>query len=208
MGLIHLDIFTSLDGVAQAPGGPDEDPEGGFRFGGWQAPLLDEVSGAEIGVGMSGMDALLLGRKTYDIFAGYWPEQGHDGPDGEIAELFDRIPKYVGSHTLTDPAWHGTTVLGTDLVAEVGAIRDRHEHIHVIGSLNFAQSLLQHRLVDRLNLYVYPILLGQGKRLWTSVVAPAQLTLLGPAITGPKGAVVLRYAVERQEPTTGDMSAR
>src|SRR5689334_5711499 len=96
MGLIHIDLFTSLDGVAQAPGGPEEDPEGGFEFGGWQAPLSDEVVGEQVVGGMEGLDALLLGRRTYDIFAAFWPYQD-EGEDVGIAELFNRVPKYVAS---------------------------------------------------------------------------------------------------------------
>ena len=92
MGHICIDLFTTLDGVAQAPGGPDEDADNGFAFGGWQAPLLDEAVGDQISAGMAGMDALLLGRRTYDIFAAYWPHQ-----DGGIAKLFNGLPKYVAS---------------------------------------------------------------------------------------------------------------
>lgn len=95
MGLIHIELFTTLDLVGQAPGGPDEDPAG-FPFGGWQAPLLDEVSGAQVGAAYEGTDALLLGRRTYDIFAAYWPHH-EGGEDSEIAALFNRIPKYVAS---------------------------------------------------------------------------------------------------------------
>src|SRR4051812_35936284 len=96
MGLIHIDLFTTLDGVAQAPGGPEEDPDGGFEFGGWQAPLTDEIDGAQVNAGMQGMDALLLGRRTYDIWADYWPYQEAGGA-AHIAKLFNRIPKYVAS---------------------------------------------------------------------------------------------------------------
>jgi hypothetical protein len=95
MGLIHIELFATLDLVGQAPGGPDEDPAG-FPFGGWQAPLLDEVAGAQIGAAYEGTDALLLGRRTYDIFAAYWPYQ-EGGEDSEIATLFNRVPKYVAS---------------------------------------------------------------------------------------------------------------
>lgn len=209
MGSIQLDLFLTLDGVAQAPGGPDEDPEGDFRFGGWQAPLIDVLTGTEVWAGMQGMDALLLGRKTYDIWADYWPSQSaKDGPDDMIAKLFNRIPKYVASETLIEPSWEGTTVLGPDFVAEVTAIRDRHEHTHVIGSLDLAQSLLAARLIDELELFVYPIILGGGKRLWRDGIAPSNLRLLEPAKTSPKGVVLLRYASERSEPATGDMASR
>ena len=96
MGLIRVDLFSTLDGVAQAPGGPEEDPEGGFRFGGWQAPLTDEQLGEWVGDNLRDLDALLLGRRTYDIFADYWPLQT-EGPDTGIATLFNRVPKYVVS---------------------------------------------------------------------------------------------------------------
>lgn len=95
MGLIHIEMFATLDLVGQAPGGPDEDPVG-FPFGGWQAPLLDEVTGAQVGAAYEGTDALLLGRRTYDIFAAYWPHQ-EGGEDNEIATLFNSVPKYVAS---------------------------------------------------------------------------------------------------------------
>src|SRR4029079_10117205 len=103
MGLIHIELFATLALVGQAPGGPDEDPEG-FPFGGWQAPLMDEVAGAQIGAAYEGTDALLLGRRTYDIFAAYWPRQ-----DDEFARLFTRIPKYVASRGTPDLSWAGST---------------------------------------------------------------------------------------------------
>jgi hypothetical protein len=103
MGTIHIDLFTTLDLVAQAPGGPDEDPEGGFPYGGWQAPLIDETVGEQVARGMEGMDALLLGRRTYDIFAGYWPHQ-EQGADGGIARTLNSIPKYVASRGEPGPA--------------------------------------------------------------------------------------------------------
>ena len=92
MGLIHIDLFTTLDGVAQAPGGPEEDTDGGFEFGGWQAPLIDDQVGEQVTAGMQGLDALLLGRRTYDIWAAYWPHQ-NDGIDGGIARLFNTVPE-------------------------------------------------------------------------------------------------------------------
>src|SRR5262249_51457682 len=103
MGLIHIELFATLDLVGQAPGGPDEDPAG-FPFGGWQAPLLDEVAGAQVGAAYEGTDALLLGRRTYDIFAAYWPYQ-EGGEDNEIATLFNSVPKYVASRGRPDLSW-------------------------------------------------------------------------------------------------------
>jgi len=202
MGLIHIDLFTTLDGVAQAAGGPDEDPDGGFTFGGWQAPLLDEVVGGQIDAGMAGMDALLLGRRTYDIFAAYWPHA-----DGGIARLFNRLPKYVASRQTPDLEWAGSTLLGPDVIAGVQELRDRHANIHVIGSLNFVQTLLAERLFDRLTLWVYPILLGGGKKVFADGVVPTNLRLIEPVVASPKGAVLQRYALADGTPGVGDMSS-
>ena len=201
MGLIHIDLFTTLDGVAQAPGGPEEDPDGGFAFGGWQAPLIDEVVGAQVEAGMKGMDALLLGRRTYDIFAAYWPHQ-----QGSIARLFNRIPKYVASRHPQTLTWADSTQLGTNIAAEVNGLRDRHANIHVIGSLDFVQTLLAERLFDRLTLWVYPILLGGGKRVFAGGVAPTNLRLVEPVIASPRGALLQRYELADGRPGVGTMA--
>ena len=202
MGLIHIDLFTTLDGVAQAPGGPEEDPAEGFAFGGWQAPLFDDAVGEQVESGMEGMDALLLGRRTYDIFAGYWPHQ-----DGRIAQLFNHIPKYVASHQALNLEWDGSSQLGPDVVAALNELRDKHEHIHVIGSLDFVQTLFAERLFDRLTLWVYPILLGGGKKVFADGVVPTNLRLIEPVVVSPKGAVMQRYALVEGTPGVGDMSA-
>ena len=188
MGMLAVDLFITLDGVYQAPGGPEEDPEHGFEYGGWQAPYFDDESGAVIGAGIDRLDALLLGRKTYDIFAGYWPNQG----DAPIAVKFNAVPKFVASRTLTDPTWQGTTVL-SDVATDVRAIKDRFDEIHVIGSGDLARSLLAADLVDRLNLYLYPIAFGSGKRLFDAGTVPAAFRLAEPPVAFPKGAVSLVY---------------
>jgi dihydrofolate reductase len=206
MGLIHIDLFTTLDGVAQAPGTPDEDAEGGFAFGGWQAPLFDEVVGQQVGAGMEGMDALLLGRRTYDIFAGFWPHQ-EQGVDAGIAQLFNRIPKYVASRGTPALDWANSTLLGTDIVPAIAELRARHANVHVIGSLDLAQTLFAHGLFDRLSLWIYPILLGTGKEVFAGGAVPTNLTLLEPATTSPNGAVRVRYARAEGTPATGDMAA-
>jgi dihydrofolate reductase len=206
MGLIHIDLFSTLDGVAQAPGGPDEDTDSGFMFGGWQAPLLDEVVGDQVNSGMAGMDALLLGRRTYDIFAAYWPHQ-EEGVDGSIARLFNRLPKYVASRQTPTLEWADSTLLGPDVVAAVRELRDRHANIHVIGSLDFVQTLFAERLFDRLTLWVYPILLGGGKKVFADGVVPTNLRLIEPVVASPKGAVLQRYALADGTPGVGDMSA-
>jgi dihydrofolate reductase len=205
MGLIYIDQFVTADGVAQAPGGRNEDVDGDFAFGGWQAPLFDDVVGREVGAGMAGLDALLLGRRTYDIFASYWPDH-EDGPDGEIGKLFNSLPKYVASRGNPTLDWAHSTQLAPDLARAVGELRDRHENIHVIGSLDLVQTLLTERLFDRLSLWVYPIVLGQGKRVFANGTVPANLTLTEPAITSTNGAVLLRYALAEGTPATGDMS--
>jgi dihydrofolate reductase len=206
MGLIHIELFATLDLVGQAPGGPEEDPEGGFPFGGWQAPLMDEVSGAQVGAAYEGTDALLLGRRTYDIFAAYWPHQ-EGGEDGDFATLFNRIPKYVASRGRPELSWAGSTQLGPDLPAAVREIRDRHEHVTVVGSLNLVQTLLSDKLFDRLDLWVHPIVLGVGKKVFDGGAVPSNVTLLEPPVAGSKGTVYLRYGLAEGMPATGDMTA-
>jgi len=205
MGLIHIELFTTLDLVAQAPGGPEEDPEG-FPFGGWQAPLIDEWSGTQIAEAYDGTDALLLGRRTYDIFAAYWPHVGEE-EGGGFGALFNSIPKYVASRGTPDLSWEGSVQLGPDLPAAVREVRDRHEHVHVVGSLDLVQTLLRERLYDRIDLLVHPIVLGVGKKVFDGGAVPTNLTLLEPPAAGPKGAVMLRYALADGVPRTGDMTA-
>ncbi|MFT4210613.1 MAG: dihydrofolate reductase family protein [Microbacterium sp.] len=191
-GRITIDIFTTLDGVAQAPGGPEEDTSGGFRFGGWQAPFTDEVSGTQIVEGIRGLDALLLGRRTYDIFAAYWPS--HVGQDDVIAEVFNRVPKYVASRGAPVLDWAGSSLLGPDLAADIAALRARHRDIHVIGSIDFAHTLLDSGLYDELNLWVYPLVLGRGKRVFPEGLVPATLRLVAPPVASTTGAIRMRYA--------------
>ena len=200
MGLITLELFATLDLVGQAPGGPDEDPAG-FPFGGWQAPLIDAESGAQVDAAYQGTDALLLGRRTYDIFAAHWP----DGDD-EFAALFNRIPKYVASRGNPDLSWAGSSLLGPDLVAAVREVRDRHENIKVVGSLNLVQTLLREKLFDRIDLWLHPITLGVGKKVFDGGAVPTNLALLAPPAASANGIVHLRYGLVDGVPGTGDMS--
>lgn len=202
MGHIDIELFATLDLVGQAPGGPDEDPAG-FPFGGWQAPLVDEVSGAQVIGAYEGTDALLLGRRTYDIFAAYWPHQH----DGAIAALFNSVPKYVASRGRPDLSWDRSTHLGPDLAMAVRELRDRHQRVKVVGSLNLVQTLLSEKLFDRLDLWVHPITLGVGKKVFDGGTIPTNLTLLEPPAAGPSGTVYLRYGLAAGTPATGDMSA-
>jgi dihydrofolate reductase len=205
MGVIHIELFATLDLVGQSPGGPGEDPVG-FPFGGWQAPLMDEVTGAQVGAAYEGTDALLLGRRTYEIFAAYWPYQ-EAGEDQEIATLFNNVPKYVASRGRPELAWAGSAQLGPDLAAAVREIRDLHEHVKVVGSLNLVQTLLHERLFDRLDLWVHPIVLGVGKKVFDGGAVPTNLALLEQPVASPTGTVYLRYGLADGTPETGDMSA-
>ena len=180
-GRIHIDLFTTIDGVSQAPGGPDEDTDSGFAFGGWQAPLAGALDGEQIMAGIRATDALLLGRRTYDIFAGYWPHQ-LDGSENEIARKFDEIPKYVASRGAPELTWRDSHLLGSDLAAEITALRERHEQVHVIGSIDFSRTLVADRLFDQLNLWVYPIVLGAGKRLFDPDGPPMSLVGMDPPV--------------------------
>lgn len=201
MGLIDIELFATLDLVGQAPGGPDEDPTG-FPFGGWQAPLIDEVSGAQVDTAYQGTDALLLGRRTYDIFAAHWPQQ-----TDEFGTLFNSIPKYVASRGAPDLSWSGSKLLGQDLVAAVREIRDRHSKIKVVGSLNLVQTLLREKLFDRIDLWVHPIVLGVGKTVFDGGAVPTNLALLQPPEVSPNGIVFLQYGLVDGVPATGDMTA-
>jgi dihydrofolate reductase len=189
MGILSVDLFITLDGVYQAPGGPEEDREGGFEFGGWQAAYSDDETGEAIVAGINRMDALLLGRRTYDIFAAFWPTRGDDD---HIAVTFNALPKFVVSRSLTSPAWEGTTALSD--VTDVAALKDRFNDIHVIGSGDLARSLLEADLVDRLNLFLYPLTFGTGKRLFADGTGvPAAFRFAQPPQAFPKGAVLLSY---------------
>src|SRR5450631_3848474 len=141
MGRLIVTEFVTLDGVAQAPGGPDEDRAGGFAHGGWQAPLADADSGGVIFEQARSMDALLLGRRTYEIFADYWPSAPQEIP---FTRLLNDVPKYVATRTLAGPlAWQGSTLVVDDLAESITALKGRHDEVHVIGSLDLLQSLLR-----------------------------------------------------------------
>jgi dihydrofolate reductase len=201
MGKLVITEFVTLDGVAQAPGGPDEDHESGFVHGGWQAPLDDDQAGEAMFADAQHMDALLLGRKTYDIFANYWPTASEDIP---FTGLLNRVPKYVASHTLAEPlSWEGSSLVAGDLAAGVAAIKERHDEVHLIGSLDLVQSLLRFGLVDQLDLWLYPLLLGTGKRVFADGTVPAALELATSQIF-PSGIVHVTYETAGV-PTYGTM---
>jgi dihydrofolate reductase len=189
MGKLIVTEFMTVDGVAQAPGGSEEDRAEGFEYGGWQAPLVDPESDELVFEQAKDMDALLLGRRTYDIFAGYWPT----APEMDFTTLLNRVPKYVATRTLKDPlAWENSSVLEGGLAESVAAVKERHERVHVIGSLNLLQSLLAENLVDQLNLWVYPAVIGTGKRVFESGAVPSTLKLARSRVF-PNGSLQLEY---------------
>jgi len=190
MGKVIVTEFVTLDGVAQAPGGPDEDRDGGFTHGGWQAPLGDQESGRVLFEHARSMDALLLGRRTYEIFANYWPTAPEEIP---FTGLLNRVPKYVASRTLAGPlAWQGSTLVAAGLAEGITSLKERHDEVHVIGSLDLVQSPLRFGLVDRLHLWLYPLLLGSGKRVFADGVVPTALRLT-ESVTYPNGMLQLAY---------------
>ena len=193
--------FVTLDGVAQAPGGPDEDRDSDFTHGGWQAPLMDQ-EGDNVFEQAQSMDALLLGRKTYEIFAGYWPNAPEEIP---FTSLLNAVPKYVASRTLADPLdWKGSTVVGEPVAEGVSSLKERHDELHVIGSLDLVQSLLRFGLVDRLDLWLYPLLLGSGKQVFGDGTVPTALRLT-ESVTYPNGTLQLVYETAGA-PTYGDLT--
>ena len=194
--------FLTLDGVAQGPGRHDEDRDGGFEHGGWQAPLMEEGTGPDLFARAEPMDALLLGRKTYEIFADYWPTAPEEIP---YTGLLNRVPKYVASTTLSAPLeWQGSTLLQGEFVESINELKASHAEVHVIGSLDLVQSLLQHRLVDRLHLWLYPLALGTGKQLFAGGTVPTTFRLT-ESKAYPGGTVHLAYDLDGV-PTYGDMT--
>lgn len=187
MRKLVVGMFTTMDGVMQAPGGPNEDHEGGFAHGGWLVPFIDETFGASMDAWMKCAGALLLGRKTYEMFAASWP----NSPDPE--EKLNILPKFVASRTLTTLTWNNAHLLKDDLVEEVAKLKAQAGgEIQVHGSGNLVQTLFQHDLVDTLRIWQFPVVLGTGKRLFAGGAIPQRFRLVE---TQPNttGAVLLVY---------------
>ncbi|MEU7022866.1 dihydrofolate reductase family protein [Streptomyces sp. NPDC046203] len=176
MATLSLTQFVTLDGVQQGPGGPDEDTRGGFDLGGWSMPYGDEDFGRFITEVFERPTAFLLGRRTYDIFAGYWPER--TDPEDLIARRLNTLPKYVASTTLTEADWDGTSILRGDVALEVAELKRRFDgEIQMHGSAALARTLLDHGLIDTLHLCVFPVVLGKGRRLFEAGATPAAFRL-------------------------------
>ena len=179
--------FVTLDGVMQAPGGPQEDTDGGFEYGGWMVPHSDERLGAIMHKQMTKPRDLLLGRKTYEIFASYWPTHESEWPGINTAT------KYVVSDTLTDPLWDNTVFVKGNVVEEIRALRQQDGlDLHVYGSGQLLQMLFEHDLVEELWLKIFPLTLGTGKRLFAAGVIPAAFQLKNAEPT-PGGVIVAGY---------------
>jgi dihydrofolate reductase len=188
---LTLHTFLTLDGVMQAPGGPDEDPAGGFEHGGWSFPYGDDDFGATMVGWFANADAFLLGRKTYEIFSGYWPQVTDAGDP--IASKLNALPKYVASRTLDSVAWHNSSLLGDDVAAEVAKLKERAGgELQVHGSGGLAQTLVEHDLVDEYRLLTFPVHLGSGKKLFREGTKAAALRLTGTRTTG-SGVVIATY---------------
>src|SRR5918992_387252 len=159
-------MFLSVDGVYQGPGGPTEDTSGGFDRGGWLVPHFDAETGEFMNSVFENVDAFLFGRRTYDIFAAAWPKA--TDPNDPVASRLNTLPKYVASSTLKDPQWANTTVLEGDLVSAVRELKQRDgRELQVHGSGRLVRFLLEYELVDRLNLLVFPVIVGAGRRLFS-----------------------------------------
>ena len=197
MRKVVVNEFMSLDGVAQAPGGDEEDPSGGFTHGGWHMQYMeDEATMKWVLDSILDAGGFLLGRRTYEIFAAYWP----NAPEEEqvVAEPLNAKPKHVASTTLTDPLeWESSTVVEGDLTEAVTALKEQDGgDLHVIGSTQLVQGLLERDLVDELRLMIDPVALGGGKRFFPDDSALRAWSLVDGQVTG-KGALLATYARAR-----------
>jgi len=193
MQTLRLIEFLTVDGVMQGLGSPDEDRDGGFEHGGWGAPYAEGIHPDAGASGLSATTAYLFGRRTYEKMAAFWPHQPADNP---IAASMNALPKYVVTRTLTSVDWAGTTILSGDVSEEVAALKtDGDGTIAVLGSGVLARSLLAAGLVDGLQLFVHPLLLGTGKRLFGDLPLPRSLRLEAVDRT-ELGSVMLSYSFE------------
>jgi dihydrofolate reductase len=184
--------FMTLDGVVQGHGDADEDASGGFSHGGWHLPYFDAISWGWQVRHLSQAGGLLLGRRTYDILAGYWPTAPQEERD--LADILNTLPKHVVSRTLVEPlTWNNAALLHGELVPAVRALKQEHGNdLHVLGSADLVTQLIDHDLVDAYRLMIDPVLVGGGKRIFRDGATPRHLSLHSTQIT-PSGAVVVTY---------------
>jgi dihydrofolate reductase len=207
MRTLVINTFLSLDGVMQSPGGPDEDPTGEFSLGGWGVPYFDEAMMRR----MAELEPyeLLLGRGTYEIFAAHWPYD-----EGPIADRLNRIRKYVVSTTLEAPEWNNTTVIAADAIAELK--RSDGPEIQVHGSPGLLQTLLAHDLIDEYRLWIFPLVIGTGKRLFGAGAIPIGLRLVESTTTATgvtantyvRGGEIEPGSFEFEAPTEAELARR
>ncbi|WPU64539.1 dihydrofolate reductase family protein [Peredibacter starrii] len=198
MRKVILVEFISIDNVIQAPGGPDEDTSDGFKFGGWLAPFFDQALGEALEISYGQPYDLLLGKKTYDIFAGYWPKvaaqtEGISETDRKFALEFDACTKYVATHNTDSLKWKNSKSLGLSVTQEVDKLRKEDgKNLLVIGSSKLAHTLLAHDLVDEMHLMIAPIILGKGKRLFDENSRPTSFKLNRSAVS-TTGMLLMHY---------------
>jgi dihydrofolate reductase len=188
MGQITVVNHVTLDGVMQAPGRADEDPRGGFAHGGWAQAGNDPVMGRVMGEGMGRDGSILLGRRTYEDFAGWWPKQ----TDNPFTPVLDAAHKYVASRTLTTARWNNTTILSGDVTEAVAQLRQAGD-LTILGSGELIRSLIGHGLIDVWMLMIHPRVLGTGQRLFAADGPPAALRLTD-SVTTTTGVVIATYA--------------
>jgi dihydrofolate reductase len=192
MRKVIVNEWMTLDGVVQAPGAPDEDTTGGFEHGGWHMPYLDETAQGRVLEDLTKAGGFLLGRRTYEMFAAYWP----NAPEEEqvVAEPLNTKPKYVASTTLTEPLeWQNSTVLEGDVADGVAKLKEQDGgDVHVIGSTELVQTLLERGLVDELRLTIDPLVVGGGKRIFRDDGALRRLRLVDSRVT-TTGAIMATY---------------
>ena len=204
---------VTLDGIMQAPGGPEEDPRGGFTQGGWAMLFGDEVGGEALSKIMAGEFDLLLGRRTYEIFAAYWPYAG----DNPIAKAFNKATKYVVTHSLDRFDWVNTQPMKGDAVDEIRRLKASDgSELHLWGSSELLQTLIAAELVDEFRVWIYPVVLGKGKRLFENGVPPRGLTLVESRST-TKGVLLNTYrpagplsrrALDPENPSKAELARR
>jgi dihydrofolate reductase len=180
---LTVTTFLTLDGVMQSPGAPEEDPSNGFDLGGWLVPYADEDMGRIVVEWFAGADAFLLGRKTYEIFVGFWPNVTDE--NDPVATALNSLPKYVASTTLDRVEWNNATLIEKDVVEAVTELKSRPgRELQVHGSGDLAQTLIENDLVDEYRLLIYPLVLGRGRRLFGGGSVPAALRLVDTRTTG------------------------